>query len=130
MKSFLLVLGLFCTSFTKAQTTFEICASADTVTGDCITKADTFSIKKGGSVTFIVRNEDGIGTTVIKYKIYKVNSAGIEKLDATIEQKIDKKDVWATQDVDFYETSNYHIKVYNWYDSFIATRSMSIIIIP
>jgi hypothetical protein len=124
---FILVYLCFYT-ISKAQTTFEVCVDADK-DGNCITKSKEFVVDAGagGTIAFIVKNEVGLGTTTIKFKIYRVNNYGVERFDSEVDTKVQKADIWAVQDVTFYDPGTYKVKVYTLYDSFIANELITII---
>ena len=95
------------------QTSLKFCVQVKEG-GYCQNKSGEFVIgKDGGTITFQLRNERGIGATKVAYKIYKLEDNGTENYNTTLEQTTEKNWTYAWQDVVFYDEGSYKVIVYD-----------------
>ena len=95
------------------QTRLSFCVEADKE-GKCKKKGSDFTISpEGGTITFMLKNEKGLGTSQILYKIYKLSEDGKETFNTTIEQAIQEKWNYAWEEAVFYDPGTYKVMVYD-----------------
>lgn len=88
------------------------CVQVDSA-GNCIKPAKEFGIGiDGGTLSFLLRNEKGIKDTIVRYKIYYLDESGNETLTRTFEQNTEADWTYSWQDVVFYDSGTYKVKVY------------------
>ena len=107
---------LLITGFCYSQTSLKFCLEAGK-DGDCKTPASEFTIsKQGGTITFVLKNKQGLGTNKVLYKIYHLTDNGQEVYNNTIEQAIQAKWNYAWEEAVFYDPGTYKVLVYNTTD--------------
>ncbi|MCW5907061.1 MAG: hypothetical protein KIS94_04325 [Chitinophagales bacterium] len=96
----------------SAQSTLTFCVEVGK--GDsCIRPTTEFDIDDdGGTISMLVKPEDSVQTTILRYKIYYIDNYGNEQWSNTIEQITNPSWTFAWQDVVFYDPGTYKIKVY------------------
>jgi hypothetical protein len=102
---------LLCIGVT-AQSTLTFCVEVGQ--GDqCIRPTTEFDIDDdGGTISLLVKPEDSIQATTLRYKIYYIDNYGNEQWSNTIEQHTQPGWTYAWQDIVFYDPGTYKIKVY------------------
>lgn len=112
MKSLLSLFFLLVGYTVFSQSTLQFCVEAGK--GDsCLHPTTEFDITKdGGTVSLFVKPEDSIGTAQLVYRIYFVDAYGNEKEAQTIEQSAQPAWTYAWQDVVFYDSGTYKVKVF------------------
>lgn len=99
-----------------AQTTLKFCAQVYK-DGSCKGRSTDFTISMaGGTITFLIKNNKGLGTTKVAYKIFRVTEDGQEHLNNTIEQNIQPKWNYAWEEAVFYDPGTYKVLVYDQSD--------------
>ncbi|HWB62655.1 MAG TPA: hypothetical protein VG603_04020, partial [Chitinophagales bacterium] len=77
-KFFTLLICIFLAAGIKAQATLKFCVEAGK-DGQCQKQSSQFMItKKGGTISFLLKNDAGIGASKVLYKIYKLERNGTE----------------------------------------------------
>ena len=95
------------------QTNLNFCVEANK-DGKCKNQGSEFTISKdGGTITFMLKNEQGLGTSQILYKIFKLNDDGKETFNATLEQAVQVKWNYAWEEAVFYDPGTYKVMVYD-----------------
>ena len=101
------------TSALSAQVSLKFCGEVQK-DGNCNTESSKFLIsKEGGTIAFLLRQNGGLNLTDVRYKIFKVDSAGAETYTTSINQRVEKNWNFAWQDAVFYDAGNYEIKVFD-----------------
>jgi hypothetical protein len=96
-----------------AQTNLKFCVEAGK-DGSCKSKSSDFTISSaGGTITFMLKNEKGLGTTKVVYKIYRLGEDGTENFNNTIEQYIHENWNYAWEEAVFYDPGTYKVMVYD-----------------
>jgi len=111
-----ILLAIFLSSavtFIFAQTNLKFCVEAGK-DGSCKNHSSEFSISKdGGTITFLLKNKEGLGTSKIIYKIFRLSDDGKETLDNAIEQDVQEKWNYAWEEAVFYDPGTYKVMVYD-----------------
>ena len=95
------------------QTSLSFCVEVQK-DGKCQSKSAEFTISnEGGTISFQLWNNHGIGATKVAYRIYKLEDNGTETYSGTIEQQTEKNWTYAWQDVVFYDEGTYKVKVFD-----------------
>ena len=90
-------------------------------------ESTSFTIGSGGGwLKILVKLDDEVNCDEVKYVIYKVARNGKEKYDNTITQEVEEDWVWFWKEVTFYDDGKYNVYVYDEYDNFLASSSVSI----
>ena len=104
---------IFTLCFVSGQTNLKFCVEAGK-DGNCKTKSSDFTISQaGGTITFMLKNEKGLGTTKLVYKIYKLTEDGKENFNNTIEQDVQDNWNYAWEEAVFYDPGTYKVLVYD-----------------
>lgn len=74
----------------------------------------------------LVKLDDAINCNEVKYVIYQVTRNGEEKYDNTITQEVEEDWVWFWKEITFYNDGKYNVYVYDEYDNFLVSSSVSI----
>ncbi|MDB5281449.1 MAG: hypothetical protein JWO06_524 [Bacteroidota bacterium] len=97
----------------SSQTSIKFCVEVEQQ-GKCQSQSSEFTIgKEGGTISFLLMNQRGIGATNVMYRIFKLEDNGTETYSSTVEQKIEKNWTYAWQDVVFYDEGTYKVKVFD-----------------
>ena len=96
-----------------AQTSLKFCVEAGK-DGSCKNKSSDFTISSaGGTITFMLKNEKGLGTTRIIYKIFKLGDDGSENFNTNLEQDVQANWNYAWEEAVFYDPGTYKVMVYD-----------------
>ena len=129
MKQFLTIIFLvLCSAVSHSQTVLKFCGESDSV-GTCKTESPQFLISKdGGTISFLLKNENGLGTNHVVYKIYKLDEDGKEIYNSDLDQKVSSAWTFAWEDAIFYDPGTYVVKVYDLAgkESFICKATVKI----
>ena len=114
MKKILAIVFILAFTFSgSAQTILSFCVEVEK-NGICQNKSAEFTISKdGGTISFQLWNDHGIGARKVAYRIYKLEDNGTETYSGTIEQQTEKNWTYAWQDVVFYDEGTYKVKVFD-----------------
>ena len=110
------LLTLFCCLYISsagAQTDLKFCVETGK-DGNCQSASSRFNISRaGGTITFLIKNDKGLGTNKVLYKIFKLSEDGKETYNNTIEQQVKENWNFAWEDAVFYDPGTYKILVYD-----------------
>ena len=112
----------------QAQTILKFCVESDS-TGACKTESQQFLISKdGGTISFLLKNDKGLGTNHIVYKLFKVDEDGKENYNSDLDQKVNPDWTFAWQDAVFPDPGTYIVKVYDiaGKESFICSKTVKL----
>jgi len=114
MKTTLLsVLCMLMACVGSSQTSLKFCVEAGK-DGNCKSNSSHFTISSaGGTITFLLKNEKGLGTTKVAYKIFKLTEDGKANFNNTIEQDLQPNWNYAWEEAVFYDPGTYKVMVYN-----------------
>ncbi len=106
-------LCVFTISVGSAQTSLKFCVDVGK-DGICKSKSSDFTIgSAGGTITFMLKNAKGLGTTKVAYKIFKLTEDGEENFNNTIEQEVHENWNYAWEEAVFYDPGTYKVMVYD-----------------
>ena len=95
------------------QTNLKFCVEVGK-DGSCRHPASEFTISSaGGTITFMLKNEKGLGITKVLYKILRLSDDGKENFNNTIEQQVQKNWNYAWEEAVFYDPGTYKVLVYD-----------------
>ena len=125
----LLAILLTCATSSYSQTVLKFCIESDNQC-TCKTESSQFLIgKDGGTISFLIKNEKGLGTSHVVYRIYKLDEDGKENYNSDLDQK-GIKGQWtcAWEDAVFLDPGTYVVKVYDiaGKESFIGSNTVKI----
>lgn len=90
-------------------------------------ESSSFTIpSSGGWLKMLVKLDDEVDCSQVKYVIYKVTRNGKEKYSTTINQDVEENWVWFWKKITFYDDGNYNVYVYDEYDNFLTSGSVRI----
>ena len=90
-------------------------------------EATTFTIgENGGWLIMLVKLDDEVDCSQVKYVIYKVSKNGKEKYNTTIYQDVEENWVWFWKKITFYDDGKYNVYVYDEHDNFLTSGSVRI----
>lgn len=90
-------------------------------------ESSSFTIpSSGGWLKMLVKLDDEVDCSQVKYVIYKVTRSGKEKYNTTINQDVEENWVWFWKKITFYDDGNYNVYVYDKYDNFLTSGSVRI----
>ena len=96
----------------SAQSGLQFCVQVGKA-DSCIKPAKEFDVSpQGGTISMLVKTDDSVAATQLRYKIYFLDNYGNEALSQTINQQTTANWNYAWQDVVFYEAGIYKVKVY------------------
>ncbi len=111
-----MLLSIFCALVflvSTAQTNLKFCVEAGK-DGSCKSKSSDFTISSaGGTITFLLKNEKGLGTSKVAYKIFRLGEDGSENYNNTIEQEVHENWNYAWEEAVFYDPGTYKVMVYD-----------------
>jgi hypothetical protein len=123
--SFLALILFIFSNNLKAQTLY-FCESVDK-DGYAVTESSVFNISRdGGYLDMLVRIPYDLGSTSVKFVIYKVDSYGSEVYDNTIYQDTQRDWRWFWKQVTFYDAGKYNVYVYDGSDYLLTSGSVRI----
>lgn len=112
-RTLLLILCAIASLAGVAQTSLKFCVEAGK-DGSCKSKSSDFTISSaGGTITFMLKNEKGLGTPKVIYKIYKLSEDGNEHFNNAIEQEVHENWNYAWEEAVFYDPGTYKVMVYD-----------------
>ena len=111
-----MLLSIFCALVflvSTAQTNLKFCVEAGK-DGSCKSKSSDFTISSaGGTITFLLKNEKGLGTSKVAYKIFRLGEDGSENYNNTIEQEVHENWNYSWEEAVFYDPGTYKVMVYD-----------------
>jgi len=105
--------AIFITGLLYGQTNLRFCREVNK-DGTCKNPANEFSISaEGGTITFLLKNKEGLGTSKVLYKIFSLSDDGKETYNNTIEQDVQAGWNYAWEEAVFYDPGTYKVLVYD-----------------
>ena len=113
VKTTVLVFCCLLASIAGAQTSLKFCVETGK-DGNCQGASSKFNIgKDGGTITFLIKNDNGLGTNKVLYKIFKLSDDGKEAYNNTLEQQVKENWNYAWEEAVFYDPGTYKVLVYD-----------------